>query len=90
MNQIPLRVIPANDVVAALLALTEALEGKCAVFISPREINGGKVKIEGLPEFVDENTALIVESSGSTGIPKLVSIEWNSIFNLMDGMTNII
>jgi O-succinylbenzoic acid--CoA ligase len=74
MNQIPLRVIPANDVLGALLALTDALEGKCAVFISPREINGEKVKIEGLPEFVDSNTALIVESSGSTGTPKRISI----------------
>jgi O-succinylbenzoic acid--CoA ligase len=74
MNQIPLRVIPANDVLGALLALTDALEGKCAVFISPREINGEKVKVEGLPEFVDENTALIVESSGSTGTPKRISI----------------
>ena len=74
MNQIPLRVIPANDVLGALLALTDALEGKCAVFISPREINGEKVKVEGLPEFVDSNTALIVESSGSTGVPKRISI----------------
>lgn len=74
MNQIPLRVIPANDVLGALLALTDALEGKCAVFISPREINGEKVKVESLPEFVDSNTALIVESSGSTGVPKRISI----------------
>ena len=34
--------------------------------------------------------AYLISTSGSTGIPKLVSIEWNSIFNLMDGMTNII
>jgi O-succinylbenzoic acid--CoA ligase len=74
MTQIPVRVIPANDVVGALLALTDALAGKCAVFISPREINGEKVKVEGLPEFVDSNTALIVESSGSTGTPKRISI----------------
>ena len=74
MNQIPVKVIPANDVVAALLALTEALEGKCAVFISPREISGEKVKVEGIPEFVDSNTAVIVESSGSTGTPRRISI----------------
>ncbi len=79
MNQIPLRVIPANDVLGALLALTDALEGKCAVFISPREINGEKVKVEGLPEFVDSNTALIVESSGSTGIPKRISISADAL-----------
>ena len=79
MNQIPLRVIPANDVLGALLALTDALEGKCAVFISPREINGEKVKVEGLPDFVDSNTALIVESSGSTGIPKKISISASAL-----------
>lgn len=79
MNQIPLKVIPANDVLGALLALTEALEGKCAVFVSPREINGEKVKVEGLPEFVDSNTALIVESSGSTGIPKRISISASAL-----------
>lgn len=74
MSQIPVRVIPANDVVAALLALTDALAGKCAVFISPREVNGQKVIVEGIPEFVDSNTAVIVESSGSTGTPKRISI----------------
>ncbi len=79
MNQIPLRVLPANDVLGALLALTDALEGKCAVFISPREINGEKVKVEGLPELVDSNTALIVESSGSTGIPKRISISADAL-----------
>ena len=74
MNQIPVKVVPANDVVAALLALTDALAGKCAVFISPREVNGEKVKVSGIPEFVDSNTSLIVESSGSTGTPKRISI----------------
>jgi len=79
MNQIPVRVIPANDVVGALLALTDALEGKCAVFISPREINGEKVSVVGLPELVDSNTALIVESSGSTGTPKRISISADAL-----------
>jgi O-succinylbenzoic acid--CoA ligase len=74
MNQIPVRVIPANDVVGALLALTDALAGKCAVFISPREVNGEKVTVVGIPEFVESGTALIVESSGSTGTPKQISI----------------
>ncbi len=74
MSQIPVRVIPANDVVAALLALSDALAGTCAVFISPREVNGEKVTVEGIPEFVDSNTAVIVESSGSTGTPKRISI----------------
>jgi O-succinylbenzoic acid--CoA ligase len=79
MNQIPLRVIPANDVLGALIALTDALEGKCAVFISPREINGEKVPVVGLPEFVDSGTAVIVESSGSTGTPKRISISADAL-----------
>jgi O-succinylbenzoic acid--CoA ligase len=79
MTQIPVRVIPANDVVGALLALTDALAGKCAVFISPREINGEKVPVVGLPEFVDSGTAVIVESSGSTGLPKRISISADAL-----------
>ena len=74
MNQKPLKVIPANDVVGAMLALGEALEGKCAVYISPRKINGEKVPVVGLPEYVSDDVALIVESSGSTGVPKRISI----------------
>jgi len=79
MTQIPVRVIPANDVVGALLALTDALAGKCAVFISPREVNCEKVPVVGLPEFVDSSTALIVESSGSTGTPKRISISADAL-----------
>jgi O-succinylbenzoic acid--CoA ligase len=74
MSLIPVKVIPANLVAGAIFALEEALAGKCAVFISPREIQGEKVAVEGLPEFVEEGTALIVESSGSTGTPKRISI----------------
>ena len=71
MNSVPVKVIPANDVVGALLALGEALEGKCCVYISPREVNGVKPEVTGIPETVS-NTALIIESSGSTGTPKKI------------------
>ena len=73
MNSVPVKVIPANDVVGALLALGEALEGKCCVYISPREVNGVKAEVTGIPESVVD-TALIVESSGSTGTPKRIHL----------------
>lgn len=70
----PLRVIPANDVVAALLAFTDVLAGKLAVFIAPPAVNGSMPVIDPLPEVVEDNIACIVESSGSTGIPKRIEI----------------
>jgi O-succinylbenzoic acid--CoA ligase len=70
MSSKPVVVIAANDVPAALLDLEKALQGEIAVYISQREINGEKAVVD-VPEFV-ENAALIIESSGSTGIPKKI------------------
>lgn len=64
-------VVPANDVVLALEKLERALKGEITVFISEREVNGVKVPVTDLPETAS-NTALIIESSGSTGIPKKI------------------
>ena len=69
-----LRVVPANDVFGALNLMTEIVDGKTAGFISPAEVNGVAPKVEGLPEEVTKDVALIVESSGSTGIPKRISL----------------
>ncbi len=66
-----LKVIPANDVVGATIALGEALAGNGTVFICGPEIAGVKPEIQELPEDVT-NTALIIESSGSTGTPKRI------------------
>lgn len=60
----PLKRIPTTDSVAALLALGEALEGRQAVHFCDKEH-------DDLPETVDDNVALLVESSGSTGQPQL-------------------
>jgi O-succinylbenzoic acid--CoA ligase len=67
------KVIPANDVVGATIALGEALAGNGTVFICGPEIAGVKPEIQELPEEVS-NTALIIESSGSTGTPKRIHL----------------
>ena len=69
-----LRTIPANDVFGALNLMTEIVDGRIAGFITPAEINGVAPTVEDLPQEVDENTALVVESSGSTGVPKRISL----------------
>lgn len=58
----PLKRIPTTDSVAALLALGEALEGRIAVHFCD-------VEHTDLPETVEDDVALIVESSGTTGKP---------------------
>ena len=70
----PLKIVPANDVVSALLAFTEVVAGKTAVFVSAPSVNGVRAEIEPLPENVADNIAAIVESSGSTGTPKRIAI----------------
>lgn len=69
-----LKVVPANDVFGALNLMTEIVDGKSAGFISQAEINGVAPKVEDLPAEVSEDVALIVESSGSTGVPKRISL----------------
>lgn len=75
----PLKVVSANDVVSATIALADVLAEKQAVFVSPPEINGVRPVVEGLPETVDEQVGLIVESSGSTGVPKRIELKTESI-----------
>jgi len=63
--------VPANDVVLAIEKLEQALRGEITLYISQREINGVKPEVTDLPSTA-ENTALIIESSGSTGLPKKI------------------
>ena len=70
----PLAVVPANDTVKALLVLAEVIENKKAIFVSSPEVNGVRPVIDALPEEVEDKIACVVESSGSTGIPKRISI----------------
>jgi len=67
-----LKLVAANDTFGALIAVTEALAGKHALFITPPEPNGLMPEVHGLPESVPDDVAFVVQSSGSTGVPKLI------------------
>lgn len=77
----PLKLIAANDTFGALLAFTDVLDGKLAVFITPPEVNGKMPETFGLPDEVADEVALIVESSGSTGTPKRIEISREALLN---------
>ena len=68
-----LRVCPANDTFGALNLMLELLEGNCAGYISPPEVNGIPPQI-AVPAEVADDVGLIVESSGSTGTPKRIEL----------------
>lgn len=70
----PLKLVAANDPFSALLAVTDALAGKVALFVTPSELNGLMPEVHGLPDSVDESVAFIVETSGSTGTPKRIEL----------------
>ena len=74
-----LRSVPANDVFGALQLMADVFEGKTAGFISAAEINGIAPRIEEIPTEVSDNTALVVESSGSTGIPKRIELSLEAL-----------
>ena len=76
---IPLKLVAANDVVGALLALGSALAGECAVFVTAPEVNGKMPETHGLPNTVESHVALIVESSGSTGTPKRITLSRSAL-----------
>ena len=71
---IPLKLIAANDPFAALVVLADVLDGKQALFVTPPEVNGLMPEVHGLPPEVDDHYAAIVESSGSTGVPKRIGL----------------
>ena len=71
---IPLKLVAANDTFGALVALGEVLAANQAVFITAPEVNGKMPETFGLPEEVDNGTGLIVETSGSSGKPKRVTL----------------
>ena len=71
---IPLKLIAANDPFAALVALADVLDGKQALFVTPPEVNGLMPEVHGLTPEVDDHYAAIVESSGSTGVPKRIGL----------------
>ena len=71
---IPLKPVAANDAFAVLLAITEMLAGKTAVFVTQPEVNGVRPAVANLPDEVEAEVGMIVESSGSTGTPKRIEL----------------
>ncbi len=69
-----LKLVAANDTFGALVAVTEALAGKHALFITPPETNGLLPEVHGLPDQVADDIAFVVQSSGSTGTPKIIEL----------------
>jgi O-succinylbenzoic acid--CoA ligase len=69
-----LKLVAANDTFGALVAMTDVLDGKLALFVTAPEVNGKMPETFGLPDEAPEGVALIVESSGSTGTPKRIEI----------------
>jgi O-succinylbenzoic acid--CoA ligase len=76
---IPLKLIAANDTFGALVALGEVLAANQAVFITAPEVNGKMPETFGLPDEVETGVGLIVETSGSSGIPKRVTLSREAI-----------
>jgi O-succinylbenzoic acid--CoA ligase len=76
---IPLKLVAANDTFGALVALGEVLASNQAVFITAPEVNGKMPETFGLPDEVAAGVGLIVETSGSSGKPKRVTLSREAI-----------
>ena len=76
---IPLKLVAANDTFGALVALGEVLAANQAVFITAPEVNGKMPETFGLTDEVEPGVGLIVETSGSSGTPKRVTLSREAI-----------
>ena len=76
---IPLKLVAANDTFGALVALGEVLAANQAVFITAPEVNGKMPVTFGLPDEVEAGVGLIVQTSGSSGTPKRVTLSREAI-----------
>lgn len=75
----PLKLVPANDSFRALQLAVDVLDGSVAGFITPPEVLGVMPEVHGLPDQVANHIGFIVESSGSTGAPKRISLSINAL-----------
>lgn len=75
----PLKLVPANDSFRALQLAMDVVEGKVAGFITPPEALGVMPEVHGLPDEVSDQIGFIVESSGSTGAPKRISLSTKAL-----------
>jgi O-succinylbenzoic acid--CoA ligase len=54
--------------------MVDVLDNKTAGFITAPEVNGLMPEVHGLSDQVEDSVGLIVESSGSTGVPKRIEL----------------
>jgi O-succinylbenzoic acid--CoA ligase len=71
----PLRAVSSLDTFAALQLMTQVVDNEVAGFIAADEIP------LDLPDEVPEDIGLIVESSGSTGVPKRIEIPLSALMH---------
>lgn len=73
-----IKFVPANDTFAVLQNLDLALNGQQVLYVTTPEVNGIPPKVE-FEEELFPDTSVIVESSGSTGIPKRIQLSAKSL-----------
>jgi O-succinylbenzoic acid--CoA ligase len=60
--------------------MVDVLDNKTAGFITAPEVNGLMPEVHGLSDQVEDSVGLIVESSGSTGVPKRIELSSAALF----------
>ena len=84
----PLKVVASNDAFSTLVALADVVSGKQALFVAAASHPDARAQAtrgdssvaltpsaHKLPDHLDDAVALIVESSGSSGVPKRIEVE---------------
>lgn len=84
----PLKLVPANDSFRALQLAVDVVEGSVAGFITPPEVLGVMPEVHGLPQEVGDHVGFIVESSGSSGTPKRITLSTQALLASAEASAN--
>jgi O-succinylbenzoic acid--CoA ligase len=76
-----LKVITANDPVAAMINLADVIAGTKALFITAPVVGDTRPEAPEVLESVGDSVGLIVESSGSTGTPKKINLSVSALLH---------
>lgn len=79
------KTLASRQVPEVLAALREALEGGPALYIAKTDSLGHPVNHPKLPKEVDDHIVLLLESSGSTGYPKLFQLGMSALLASLEG-----